>query len=150
MVHNNFGMFYKRAIFTHDCNFGQFLLFYCNKNQIRLQPTELCSVLEGPVLWPHWYHFLPPVCRVVLGLRDPRLPHPRQTLLSLWRYLTKNITNKQKTYSTRSFKTYFDILHYRNHMLWIHMMAFVVLICLHWKKSPLHCIVNNHHSETFH
>lgn len=51
-----------------------------------------------------------------------------------------NKTKQWKTYSTRSFKTYFDILHYWNHMLWIHITAFVVLICI---EKKAHCTVSS-------
>lgn len=56
--------------------------------------------------------------------------------------LSLKVPDKQKTYSTRSFKTYFDISHYRNHMLWIHIMAFVVLICLHREKKAHYTVLS--------
>lgn len=109
----------------------QSLLFYCNKDQIKLQPTELCSDLEGLfyeltdiisfLQFAEW-------C-LAYGTHGCRIPdRPYSLFEGTWQ-------KQKKTYSTRSFKTYLDILHYRNHMLWIHIMAFVVLICLRWKKK---------------
>lgn len=53
--------------------------------KVRTPPLPVQKVLEVLVaqLSPRLWSCPPPVCRLVFGLRDPRLPHPRQTLLSL-------------------------------------------------------------------
>lgn len=50
---------------------------------ILMQQTVSNCCLLSPVRW------------VVFGLRDPRLPHPRQTLLPFWRYQMRSIPSDQ-------------------------------------------------------